>query len=360
MHDLTELKQYVGAHARTQRLQRHQEVLDRIRNDGTGPGSWVHEWSTEASRLERRGAQQDALRRYVMARFPFVDGPARQEAQDGLLRTFDKWRTGKDIHPLEVKFKSGVIRAWQSGLSATERRPLVVLSGGIVAVKEQWAQSLPVLKRLGLAAIATEMPGTGENTMPYDGDSWQMLPALLDAVADRADVSRTYALMFSFSGHLALRAAMEDARIKGIVSAGTPLIKFFADRAWHRQIPKLTGDTLAHLTGVDRDQLFEHLRDWALPPRGLSTVGIPVSYVASLRDEIIPQSDTVALRRYLTNVHILSHDDVHAAPRYWQQTQVFVIRSLLRMAGARDVHRLLIEALWPVVQARGRLIRPPA
>jgi esterase FrsA len=346
MNDVAELKRYVGVHARGQRIPRYQLLLDRISTDADGPGSWVGEWCAEAARLEERGRHLDACRHYIMARFPYVDGPGRQEAYARALAAFEKWRVGRNIHRLHVDIDGERVGCWQTGLSTAERLPLLVLMGGIVSVKEQWAPALPVLRRLGMATVVLDMPGTGENPLCYSADSWRMLSRLLDAVADRADVSSSYMLTLSFSGHLALRCAMADSRIKGVVTAGAPISEFFTDTAWQSSLPRITVDTLAHLTGVKATSLPDELSGRALPAAALSALDIPVGYVASLRDEIIPRSDLRMLREHVRRLWVLEHDDVHAAPRHVAESQLWIVHALLRTRGVRNAHRLILSLLW--------------
>ena len=82
MNDLAELKQYVAVHAKGQDITGYERVLDRIHTEGDGPGTWVGEWCAEGDRFAERGKHLAASRHYIMARFPFVDGPARRRAYE--------------------------------------------------------------------------------------------------------------------------------------------------------------------------------------------------------------------------------------------------------------------------------------
>ncbi|MFE3019116.1 2-oxo acid dehydrogenase subunit E2 [Streptomyces sp. NPDC059256] len=352
-NDVGELKQFVSAHTRGQRIPLHEDVLARIHTDADGDGSWTAEWSRSAEELERQGRLLDACRHHAMARFPFVDGPSRRKALRETVRTFDEWRrTDRDIERLEVDLPAGRVVAWATGLSDGVRRPVMVVSGGIVTVKEAWAPTLSAIRRLGLAGIITEMPGVGENTLPYDGDSWQMFSGLLDHVSDRADTSNSHVLALSFGGHLALRCALEDSRVRSVLTAGAPVHDFFSDRKWQAGLPRLTVDTLAHLTGEKPEAVLDRMREWALRPEDLRALDIPVRYVTCTRDEIIPGSDAALLREHVRDVELLTHDDVHGAPSHSAETQLWLIRSLLRAVGGKAPMSLALGLLHRLARLR--------
>ncbi|MFB4304488.1 alpha/beta hydrolase [Actinomadura sp. GTD37] len=356
MNDLAELKEFVGAHAKAQRIGRYQEILDRVRTDeGDGAGTWAGEWSAAAERLAAAGRPLEAAGHYNMARFPYVDGPARQKAMDSCVGAFEEWAAGRDLHRVDLDLPGGRVRCWSAGLSDAAPRPLVLICGGIVSIKEQWAPALSLIGRLGMAGVVTEMPGVGENTLRYDAGSHAMFPAILDAVAGRADVDRTYALALSFSGHLALRAATEDRRIRGIITGGAPISAFFTDAAWQAQVPRITMDTIAHLAGVPPERLAETLRPWALDPAALAALDVPVACTASLRDEIIPAEDVRLMRTHLRRLDLVENDDVHGSPRYIAATRVWGALSVLRMHGARNPQRLVLGTLLRLLRARQAL-----
>ncbi|GAA2157762.1 hypothetical protein GCM10009760_60180 [Kitasatospora kazusensis] len=352
MNSVEELKRFVAVHAKGQQIPDFDRVLDRITTDGEGPGSWTGEWCTEAERLEDEGRDLEACRHFIMARFPFTGTPARLAAAERSVAAFERWRagSGQDIHRLEVEIEGRKVGCWQSGLSATAGRPLLVLMGGNVSVKEQWAPALPVFRRLGMAAIVVDLPGIGENPVPYDEKSHRFLSGLLDAVADRADVTRTYALALSFSGHLALRCAMDDARIRGVITAGAPISEFFTDAGWQRGVPQITVDTMAHLTGTD----LAGLRHWALPTERLAALDIPVAYVASTRDEIVPRADVRLLHRHVRQLRVLEHDDVHAAPGHVEESKLWSALSLLRMRKVLGPQRPALGLLYTLARLRAR------
>ncbi|QFZ19217.1 alpha/beta hydrolase [Saccharothrix syringae] len=328
MNDVEELKRYVAAHAESLAIppEDYRAVLDRVTHDGVGPGSWVYEWSRRAEELEAEGELLAAAQRYNFARFPFVDGNARLDALENSVRVTDEWRvTVPGIERLDLPLLGGEVGFWTHGLSTSDPKPLLLISGGIVSTKEQWAPVLLAGARLGFAAVVTELPGVGENTLRYNAESWRLIPAILDALADRADVTRTAALALSFSGHAALRAAVEDRRIRTVATAGAPIRHTFADADWVSGLPKVTADTLAHLVGVPPGALPSVLPTWALSADHLRALDIPVRYVASLRDEIIAPGDLALLREHVRDLDVLAHDDVHGAPRHAARTREWLI-----------------------------------
>lgn len=358
-NDIDELKQFAALHARAQGIaaDRLARLMDSIANDDEGaPDSWAVRWTEEARREESAGRFLKACQYYNMARFPFVDGPTRARALEACTDAFALWAVDRpDVERLDVALPGGRARCWASGLSAADRKPLLLVLGGIVSIKEQWAPILLMAQRMGMAGLVTEMPGVGENSVPYDADSWRMVSGLLDAVADRADVSRTYAIALSFSGHLVLRCASEDGRIRGLATAGAPIREFFTDAQWQKDLPRVTVDTLTHLTGIEESELADRLAAWALDEQRLAALDIPVHYVCSARDEIIPPGEARLLRTQLRRLNLLEIDDVHGSPDHTLETRLWILRSVLRMRGVGGPQAALLGAVSAAVGMRRRL-----
>ncbi|MEV8352604.1 alpha/beta fold hydrolase [Streptomyces niveus] len=341
MDHLAELKEFARLHARGQGMKAEHatRVLARITNDTTGdPESWAAVWTAEGRAAAGRGDLLDACRHYALARFPYHGDADRLDAQRLCVDTFDQWRRDQEgIQRLEFKDidgAGGTVACWAAGLDRS--RPLLVVMGGIVSVKEQWAPLLPLLSRLGFAVVVTELPGVGENTVTYGPGSWRTLSLLLDRLADRALVADTSMLALSFSGHLALGAAAEDPRIRRVLTVGAPVAGFFTDEAWWPRVPGITTDTLRRLTGSeDLTELRDRLAGFALTPERLRQVRIPVRYVASSRDEIIPDTDQTLLRRTLDDVRFKTFDDVHGSPAHLGATRRWLFSQLLWLRFAR-------------------------
>ncbi|GGL05907.1 alpha/beta hydrolase [Streptomyces flaveus] len=335
-HQLAELKEFALLHARGQGMAPRQAVriLQQITNDTEGdPDSWAATWTRAGRTAASCDRHLDACAHFALARFPHHGDPVRQTAGRLLVSSFDTWRCRRgDIERLELPLADGTMACWATGLDALRPRPLIVVMGGIVSVKEQWAPVLPLLRRLGFAAVVTEFPGVGENTLTYRPDSWRMLPGLLDRLAGQATVSDTSLLALSFSGHLALNAAAEDPRIRRVLTVGAPVGAFFTDADWWPRVPGITADTLCRLTGAaDRAALRTALPEYALDTERLRRVRIPVRYVASARDEIIPAGEQRLLGA-LPDLRVKTFDDVHGSPghlgamRRWLFSQLLLTR----------------------------------
>lgn len=340
MHDLGELKQYALLHARNQGLsiRATTHVLARVHSDDPGAeDSWARVWSAEGDALAGRGRLLDACRCYALARFPYAD-PAdgdRKRAQHAGVAAFDHWRRARGgVERLELAHPDGTLACWAAGLD--RHRPLLIMMGGIVSVKEQWAPLLPKLTRLGYAAVVTELPGMGENSLPYTADSWRLLPWLCDRLSNRARTTDTTLLCLSFSGHLALRSAVEDPRIARILTVGAPVAHFFTDDDWWHRVPALTTTTLRHLTSATDDhELRSLLKEFPLDTAQLGAVRAAVRYVASTRDEIIPPREQSLLREALADIRVKEFDDVHGSPGHAGALRRWLVLNLLRSARGR-------------------------
>jgi pimeloyl-ACP methyl ester carboxylesterase len=358
MNDVDELKQYGVIQARARNIPRRRcaELLKRIRDDDRGiPGSWVWEWRRAGEVLERRGRLLEASRYYDIARFPYVDGGARRYAQQRCLSAFERWRkSGPDIARLVVETPDGQVPCWTTGLFSTDRRPVLLIVGGIVSPKEQWLPLLARARRLGMAAIAVEMPGVGENSLRYRPDSWRLLSAVLDAADQHASVAQTYAVTMGLGGHLAMRCAIGDARIKGIITAGAPVREFFTNPAALRHLAGFEVAALAHLIGTAPEGLAARLPDWALPAEQLAALDIPVHYLPSGHDEVSPAADLQQLRRHVRHLHLVENDG-HDPARHGAETGLWIARSILQMRGSRNAQTASVALRLRAQRARRRL-----
>jgi hypothetical protein len=284
-----------------------------------------------------------------------VDGPAREHALTKCVEVCAAWAKDNGVTRLRLPVLGESLPCWGRGLSTTERRPLLVVMGGIISIKEQWMSLLAQADRLGMAVLVAELPGVGENPLPYSADSWRMFSALLDAVCELADVEHTYGLTLSFSGHAALRCAVNDRRIKGIITMAAPVSVFFTDVDWRRALPEITVDTLARLTRTTPADITGDLTGWALTDAELAAIDIPVHYLATHEDPIIPGEDVCLLRTAVRGAEVLEYRDEHGGPGNALETRLWIFRSLLRMRRVGGPRTALFTVAAGVLALRRRL-----
>ncbi len=357
MHSVAELKEFAVLHARGQGMAAREvrRILALVGNDEPGhPDSWTAVWRRAGDAERDRSRPLHACRAYAMARFPYAGDPFRAAAQDECVRAFDAWRRdGTGIERLDLDLPGGRVAAWATGLDSG--RPLLVVVGGIVSVKEQWAPVLARLAAFGLAGVVTELPGVGENRQRYTPESGRMLGDLLDRLAGRADVADTSVLAPSFGGHLALRTAARDPRIRRVLTVGPPVDGFFTCPSWRARLPELTVRTFAFLSGGDP---FAHA-GWALTPAELAAVRVPVAAVLSTRDEIIPASDPVLLRRHLPDARFRVFDDVHGSPAHVAEMRLWLLHTMQRLRGAGGPVTAALGLALAVQRLTGRRVAAP-
>lgn len=335
-------------HARAQNMcmSRCNQVLSRIQAFAKeGEGGWGHEWELEGDLDATDGKLQSAFQFYNLARFPYPSNDDMEAAHEKCVKTFMSWAKvkGIDFKRLKLYFKGVEIPFYFS--SAGENKPLLLVMGGIVSIKEQWQAFLWAGKKLGVSVLVAEMPGVGENALTYDRSAYDFLSELIDAVQDFANVSHTHIVAMSFSGNMALRQAKDDSRIRAITTVGAPVHQFFKDGTWWRQVPQTTKRTLAHLCGVDDDKLFERISHFAIEGDELAALTIPVYYVRSVNDEIIPAGEKDVLMRHVRALTLREYEDVHGSPNHMRDLQKYVPMTVLKEAGTNKPAQMMLNLM---------------
>lgn len=347
MRDLDELKAFVLLHSRAQQLDESgvRATLDAITGAGSsGPGSWVYAWTMAGDAMAQKENWLEAARLYNLARFPFVASEAQRRAHRACIDAFQRWLADSRLPVERWTLADGAFKAYVTGLD--QNRPVLIVTGGIVSIKEQWGRFLQLADRLKRCVVVTEMPGVGENRLPYAMGSRSMFGAVLDALEGRADTRSCHLAAWSFSGHLGLAFAAEDRRVAGVTTVGAPIAEFFSDRRWFDQTPVVTRRTLAHVTGLSPDVLFEGMRDWALTPGRLARIRVPVFYQQSEFDEVIPQGEAAALARIAADLRVHRLPDVHGSPHHLDLTALWVAWSVLATHPGAGMRSRLVHLAW--------------
>ncbi|MFD5572525.1 alpha/beta fold hydrolase [Streptomyces cadmiisoli] len=338
-------------------------VLRAVHDDAAddAPGGWVHAWASLAAAAEARGRDLDAVRYHALARFPYVDGPPRRAAQEACVAAFDRWRKEvPGISRLDLPFDGTGFACWAAGLSRRHPLPLILVVGGITGTKEQWAPVLARAERLDAAVVVTELPGVGENGLSYGTDSTRMLMHLVDVLGRAADVTRTCVVGLSFGGHLALRQALEDDRVRGLATVGAPVRDFFVRIARGAPLPRLVSLTLSHVTRTPVERLPAELAGWGVDEDRLSRLSAHVACAAGRGDELVPYSDAELLRRTVPRLRLVENDVLGDAPERAAETRLWLLAQALRTAGTAGGVRRAAAARARVLRARHRLARASA
>ena len=234
---------------------------------------WAHVWSefgrryeAEADRFATAGGERDAVReRYILAfnyfrvaRYPCPTTPGKEAAYRDSLRVFRKAAPHFDppLETVEVPFEGRSLIGYLQRPHAIERPPVVIHWGGVDGWKEDRTRSHAMMHRAGLAGLAIDMPGTGENPVGYtDSRAERVFSAFIDHLLARPDIDATRlgAWGGSYGGYWAAKLAhVEAKRLKGAVFHGGNAHHGFQPQ-WLR--PALTEKASAAIMGPR--QLFE-------------------------------------------------------------------------------------------------------
>ncbi len=146
----------------------------------------------------------------------------------------------------------------------------------------------------GWAVLTFNFRGSGPSEGNFSIDGWGAdLRAAIDALHARPDVTGVWITGSSLGGSLAIRAAAEDDRVRGVATLGAPAYL----REWARE----PGRFLEHVrsVGLVRDPDFPtDVQEWARAIVNLDIVGAagklpprPLFVLQGSDDEIVPVTD---------------------------------------------------------------------
>lgn len=343
---LQELKNFVLLHCKAQQLKTEHviQALDKITHVGDNEeGSWCSQWFQLAKQQEKDRHWSEATKLFNMARFPFIQNETQKMAHTACVTNFKKSMESAGVKIETLSLCSGAFKTYATGLD--QNWPVLVVCGGIVSIKEQWQRFLLLSKRLKLCIVITEMPGVGENALRYTSDSWTMFPQIIDSLEGRADTQKCHLMAMSFSGHLALLAAATDSRICGITTVGAPIVDFFRQYS-EDTIPMVTRYTLSHLTGLTQGALYLQIPSWQIDIEKTPKLTIPVYYLQSEYDEIIPLSEIASLNKIALNTQVYRLPDVHGSPNNMHLVAPWALTSILSSFPSRRNQAFIFKLLW--------------
>ncbi|MFU8797307.1 MAG: alpha/beta fold hydrolase [Gammaproteobacteria bacterium] len=332
MNYLDELKNFVILHANAQGISKSDcnRVLQKISNpDGASVGSWAYEWLAQGDYLFSQRKMVEAMHHYNLGRFPFINSNLREHTYQKCINTFHQLFIEKNnIKKLTIQHNDHIIPFYFSSHD-NKSAPLLFIVGGIVSIKEQWYKFLQFGPKLGFSVVVVDLPGVGENPLHYHPNSYHYISGILNAVEHQANSTRTHMVAMSFGGHLAIQQAIHDKRIKAITTVGAPLHHFFTDTINWKKVPSITKQTLAHISRISEKNLFAFLHNFKLSKNLLSQLDIPIYYIHSKQDEIIPVAENIFLKKYSKYSKIIEFDDCHGSPHFLKSIKNYILLTLL-------------------------------
>ncbi|WP_078392764.1 alpha/beta hydrolase [Shouchella patagoniensis] len=320
----------------------YEEVLHSITKEhGMTDGSWIREWSKQGDIHRKKHQFIQACQCYNFARFPFVDGPERKDVQTKCVDVFQEWLLDQQlkVEKETIYFNGNEFSVYLSSQRKASN-PLLIVMGGIVSIKEQWHQFLMAGPKMGFTVALAECPGVGENSLVYDEKSHGMIGAIMDQLAGRVNVNQTYFVGMSFGGQLGIKQAITDKRIQGITTVGAPVYQFYNEPGWLEQLPLITLKTLAHLTEIPEEEIVWNINHFAISKSEMTNLKIPVHYVFSNKDEIIPLSEKEFLKKHVAQLELIEFDDVHGSPKHMPEIQKYIPLSVMRQ---QKSNRILVR-----------------
>lgn len=227
----------------------------------------------------------------------------------------------------------------------------MIICGGIISLKEQWVRALNLLNKFGFSIILTELPGVGQNNIPYDSSCCTFFTEILNELDIQSDAN-CHILGLSFSGYIALRNSNTDHRIKAITMVGTPINSIYHDKIYFDNLPDITKQTIIYNINKQLDkkrinsneELF-YFFDENFPLPVNKNSNIKIFYLQSKYDEVIPQNEISYLRQNYYHFKQLTLPDTHGSPHYHKTVVLFIIWTVLNSMNKKPVTRTFIKLL---------------
>jgi esterase FrsA len=282
--------------------------------DGTGPGSWVYEWSQIAKYFADIGdtaaaandgeAARDAYlstaKFFGIARFPAKTLPGQLEAYQEHLRYYRL--AGRYFEPglivLDIPFDDQTISGYLHLPNTSGKPPLILWNGGIDTWKgDSYNNIQPYIER-GFAVLTFDVLGTGENSgWAAKPDSNSLHSAVVDYMQTYPQIDGRYIahVGFSFSGYYAARNAITEERLFAVISACGAVHdgwKNIYDGPWEIREALATA---IHMPQDNADAIHTYMRSFSLLDQGLidgpDSVKRPLLVVNGDLDDLAPVSD---------------------------------------------------------------------
>jgi 2,6-dihydroxypseudooxynicotine hydrolase len=301
--------------------------FDRVLAATTEWRDWAPNWKRVgdehraiADEAERSGhivtateAYQRAAWCYHLGKFLwFEDRALHDDLRERTVATYAKAMPRLDPpgRRIEAPFEGAIIPGILRAPRGMARPPLVILVPGLDSVKEELYAIENDFLRRGLATLAIDGPGQGENAprFPIRADWSTVITPLLDhlSAGERGlDLERVGLMGISMGGIYGPRAAAKEKRLRAIVALAGP---YDLSECWPALNPLTKGGYVFYTQSRDEDDAFE--RSKALTLRGvLKDVTCPLLVIHGGKDRLFPPEQAERIVREAPNATLLLYPE---------------------------------------------------
>ena len=210
---------------------------------------------------------------------------------------------------VEVPFEGTVIPGILRRPRSTAKPPLVLLVPGLDSVKEELFAIENDFLRRGMATLAVDGPGQGENAprFPIRPDWASVVGPLLDGLRGRRDVDldKVGLMGISMGGIYGPRAAVSEKRLRAVIALAGP---YDLSECWAALNPLTRGGYVFYTKSRDEDEAFQKAKTLTL--RGvLDKVTCPLLVIHGKLDRLFPPEQAERIAREAPKATLLMYPD---------------------------------------------------
>ena len=210
---------------------------------------------------------------------------------------------------VEVPFEGTVIPGILRRPRGAAKLPLVLLVPGLDSVKEELFAIENDFLRRGMATLAVDGPGQGENAprFPIRPDWASVVGPLLDGLRGRRDVNldKVGLMGISMGGIYGPRAAVSEKRLRAVIALAGP---YDLSECWAALNPLTRGGYVFYTKSRDEEEAFQKARMLTL--RGvLDKVTCPLLVIHGKLDRLFPPEQAERIAREAPRATLLMYAD---------------------------------------------------
>ncbi|MEH3140992.1 MAG: alpha/beta hydrolase [Mycobacterium kyogaense] len=286
------------------------------------PGGWSFEWSALAESYAEAADHQLAAYAYGCAHFPCLNTDARIRALALQLEHYELAAKNFPVHferrVLTLPYRGNTIDMPVHLFSTDgnlKGHPVLLAGGGVDTFKMDFHPFCVALTQgTGMTALAIDLPGTGETSVPLNVHADEVISGIIDAARTLGD-GRVAHFGLSFGANFSAASGLSGL-VDAAVNIGGPLVDAFAADNLG-QLPYGMRDIVGNALRLDEPPTLAEL---TAAMAGMSRAGLlvaernsPMMVINGADDYFVPTSDTLVFGgRPHTEVHLLP-DSGHCA-----------------------------------------------